>query len=142
MRSRVVDVQVVSHLNLREPAVDREFVIILAQGSGHIVNLVSGRILLAEHGDMVVSAVHGRAHQVRRAGVHADVLLVDVLLVDRLRDQAAVRSHHEPSHFGENAHVSHSMRHQDLIVHPVHSCPDLRDVSPIVLRTVGNADAP
>ena len=53
-----------------------------------------GASLLAHDGDVVIGAVHGRAHQVGGAGVHADVLLISVLFVDGLGDQ---RSRREPA---------------------------------------------
>ena len=47
-------------------------------------------MFLAQHGDVVVSAVHGRAHQVGCAGIQTDVFLIDVLLVDGRGHQRAV----------------------------------------------------
>ena len=65
-------------------AVNGKLVVVLAQAAGHVVGVVAQRVLLAEHGDMVVCAVHRRAHEVGRAGVQTGILLIGVLLVDAL----------------------------------------------------------
>ena len=62
--------------------VDGKLVVVLAQAADHIVLVVAGSVLLAQHGDVVVGAVHGRAHQVGGTGVHTDILLINVLFVD------------------------------------------------------------
>ena len=103
--------------------------------------MVAGGVLLAHHGDMVVSAVHGRAHQVHRAGVHADILLVGVLFMDRLRHQAAVGAHHEAAKLRVNRHIAHACRNQHLLVNPAHALSDDPDVVGLLIRTVGNSDA-
>ena len=69
--------------------VHRKFVVVLAQAAHHVVCVVAGGVLLAQHRNVVVGPVHGRAHQVGRAGVQTDVLLVDVLFVDGAVDTRA-----------------------------------------------------
>ena len=63
-------------------AVNGKLVVIFAQTAGHVVGMIAQRVFLAEHGDMVVCAVHRRTHEVRRAGVQTGILLIGMLLVD------------------------------------------------------------
>ncbi len=103
--------------------------------------MVAGGVLLAHHGDVVVRAVHGRAEQVRRAGVQPDVFLVDVLFADGRGHQAAVRRQHEAAHFGVERHVAHSFRNKDFLVGLLHHAPDFQDVGGRLFRAVRHAHA-
>ena len=94
MGAGVVDDQQIAHVDLGQHPVHRKFVVVLAQGPGNVVLVVAGGVLLTHDGDVVVGPIHGGPHQVGCAGVHPDVLLVDVLLMDGLRHQAAVRPKH------------------------------------------------
>ena len=82
MGSGVVDEQEISHLDLWQHPVHRKLIVVLAEGAGHIILMVAGGVLLSHDRNMVVSAVHGRAHQVHRTGVHADIFLIGMLFVD------------------------------------------------------------
>ena len=90
---------------------------------------------------MVVSAIHGGTNEVDGTGVHADIVLVDLLLVDSLGDQAAVGPHHKAAHLGANGHIAHAGRNQDLVVGRVHPLADGVDVVGLLLGQVGDADA-
>ena len=90
---------------------------------------------------MVVGAVHGRPHQVGGAGVHADVLLVDVLFVDGPGHQMAIGPQHEPAQLRTDGHVAHPGGYQDLLIGPPHPFADGGDVVGGLLRPVGDAHA-
>ena len=90
MGTGVVDVDQVADVDSGQHPVNGELVVVLAQAADHIVLVVAGGVLLAQHGDVVVSAVHGGAHQVGSTGIQTDVLLVDVLFVDGGCHQRAV----------------------------------------------------
>ena len=55
----IVDGNIVTDIDLRQHPVDGEFVVVLAQGTGHIVLVVAGLVFLAQYSDVMVSAVHG-----------------------------------------------------------------------------------
>ena len=141
MGSSVVNEQVVPLVDLRKVAVNREFIIILAQRSRHVISVVMRQLLLAKHCDVMVCAVHGRPHQVCCTGVNADILLVDMLLIDGLRNQCPVRSHHEASHLREDLYIAHAVLCQNLIIDPVHALPDLQDIIRLLVRAIWNTDA-
>src|SRR5699024_3368682 len=111
----VVDIDQIPDVDPRQHPVHGELVVVLAQAAHHVVFVVAGGVLLAQHRDVVVGAVHGRAHQVGGAGVQADVLLIDVLFVDGGGDQRAVGPGHEPAHLGKDGNVPHAGRDQDLL---------------------------
>ena len=77
----VVDADDVADLDGGQAPVDGKLVIVFAQAAGHIVDVIQQGILLAQNGDVVVGAVHSRAHQIGGAGIQTNVLSVDVLLV-------------------------------------------------------------
>ena len=90
---------------------------------------------------MVVSAIHGRADQIDGACVDTDIVLVDLLLVDGLGDQAAVGAHHKAAHLGADGHIAHAGRNQDLVVCRVHPLADGVNVVGLLLGQIGDADA-
>ena len=90
-----MDEEQVALIDLRKHAVDCKLIVVFAEGTCHIVLVVAGLVLFSHNRDMMVSAVHSRTHQVYRACVNTDVLLVGMLLVDRSCHESAVRSQHE-----------------------------------------------
>ena len=82
MSAGVVDGDDVADLDLRQASLDGKFVVVFAQTAGDVVDVIQERVLLAQHRDVVVSAIHGRAHQVGGAGVQTHVFPVDVLFVN------------------------------------------------------------
>ena len=90
---------------------------------------------------MVVSAVHGRADQVDGACIDTDIVLVNLLLVNGLGDQAAVGTHHKATHLGADGHIAHAGRNQDLVVGSVYPLADGVNVVGLLLGLIGNADA-
>ena len=137
----VVDDQQVPSLELRQHPVDGELVAVLAQGPGDVHPLRTGGVLLPGHGDVVVGAVDRRPHQVSGAGVHARVLLINMLEVEDLGHQTAVGGRHKPPQLAAQLHVPHAGGNQDLLELPAHALADEGDVVGLLLRAVGHADA-
>ena len=141
VRAGIVQDDEVAHIDFREHPVNREFVVVLAQAARHVVLVVAGGVLLAHNGDVMVRAVHGGAHQVGGAGVEADVLLVDVLLVDGRRHEAAVRGKHIAAKLREDGDVAHPGRDEHLLVRLPDALADGGDVDRLLIRAVRDADA-
>ena len=141
MGAGVVDDYQVPHVDLGQAPLDGELVVVLAKAAGDIVHMVQDGVLLAQHGDVVVSAVHGRTHQVGGAGVQADVLPVDVLLVEHGGYQMAEGRQHEPAQLGINRHIAHARGIHDLLIAHPHSVADGLDVAPGLLGAIVHADA-
>ena len=103
--------------------------------------MIAGGILLAQHRNMMVRAVHGRTHQIGGTGIHTDVFFIGVLFVDGFRHQTAIGTQQEPAQLGENGHIAHPRRDQNFLI----SLPDaFTDDGNIIFRlfgTVGDADA-
>ena len=141
MRTGVVDIDIVADVDARQVAVDRKLVVVLTQAAGHIIGAVMQRVLLAENGDMVVSAVHRRAHEVGRAGVQTGILLVGVLVVDALGNECAVGAEDEAAHLGVDGNIAHARRNEDLVERAVNALADCHDVVRLLPRLVGDAYA-
>ena len=62
MCTGVVDVDDIADFDFRQHTVDSKLVVVLAQAAGDVVLVVTGGILLAKHCNVMVGAVHGRAH--------------------------------------------------------------------------------
>ena len=132
---------------MRQLAIDGELVVVLAQIARDVVRVCDGRCglvgaaRLAHHRNVVVGAIHGRADQVDGACVDADIVLVDLLLVDGLGDQAAVGAHHEAAHLGADGHVAHAGGNQDLVVGSVYPLADGVNVVGLLLGQIGDTNA-
>ena len=136
-----MDIQQVAHLDVRQTAIDGEFIVVFAQAAHHIVHVVAGRVFLSQHGDVVIRAVHGRAHQVAGACVHADIFLIRVFFVAGGRHQRAVRSEHKAPQLGEDGHVAHARGHEHLFIGLSHPFADGGDVVFGFFRAIRNPHA-
>ena len=136
-----VNEEVVAHVDLGKRAVNGKLVAVLAQAAHHVVDVVAGRVLLAEHAHVVIGAVDGRAHEVGGAGVHADIFLVDMLLMDGLGDEGAEGRKHETAHLGEDGDVAHAGRHQDAVVGLMDALTDDGNVVAGLLGTIVHTHA-
>ena len=103
--------------------------------------MITRLVLLAHHSDVVVSAVHSRTHQVYRACVNTDVLLVGMLLVDRSCHESAVRSQHEAAKLCEERHIAHSCRNKNFLVNLSYALADDLDVVRLLVRSVRDSDS-
>ena len=141
MGTGIVDDQHIAHIDLGQHTVNGKLIIVLAQTADHIVFMVAGGVLFAQHGDVVVGTVHGRAHQVGSAGIQADILFINVLFVDGCGNQAAIRSQHKAPHLGKDGNVAHTGGHQDLLKLFADTLANGQDIIGALLRLVGNANA-
>ena len=147
MRTGIMDYKQVTHVDMRQLAIDSELVVVLAQIARDVIGVRDGRCglvgaaRLTHHRDVVVSAIHGGTNEVDGTGVHADIVLVDLLLVDSLGDQAAVGAHHKAAHLSADGHIAHAGGNQDLVVCRVYSLADGANVVGLLLGQVGDADA-
>ena len=89
---------------------------------------------------MVVGAIHGRTDQIYGARINTDIVLVDLLFVDSLGDQAAVGPHHKATHLGADGHIAHTGGNKDFVVGRVHPLADGVNVVGLLLGQVGDTD--
>ena len=141
MCTRIVDDHAVADVNLWQLAVDGELIVVLAERARDVVRVVAGLVLLAGDRDVVVGAVHGRAHEVGHAGVEADVVLVGFLLVDCRRDEPASRARDGAAALGHHGDVAEALRYHHLIVELVDALANCFEVDRLLFRAVGDADA-
>ena len=147
MRAGIVDHEHITHVDMRQLAIDGELVVVLAQITRDVVGVRNGRCglvgatRLAHYRNVVVGTIHSGTNEVDGACVHADIVLVNLLLVDGLGDQAAVGAHHKATHLGADGHIAHAGGNQDLVVCRVHSLADGVNVVSLLLGQIGDADA-
>ena len=140
MGPRIMDHQIVSHIDLRKFPVNGKLIIILAQGTGHIVYVILRCIFLSEHRDMMVCPVHSGTHEICRTCIDSDIFLVDMLLMDRLCHQMAIRRQHKPAGFGENADISHARRNQYFLIYLTDTFTDHLDIISLLIGLIRNPD--
>ena len=73
-----MDEEVIALVDLREFAVNSEFITVLTEGSGYIISMIARLIFFTEDGNVMISTVDRRTHQVSRAGIYTDILLVSM----------------------------------------------------------------
>ena len=137
----VVDDQQIADVDLGQHSVHGELVVVLAQGAGDVVLVVAGLVLLAHDGNVVIGTIHGRAHQVGRAGVHADIIFIGLLLVEDPGDQMAVGGQHKTAKLGTQGHVAHTGGDQDILIGPADPLADDGDVVGGLVGEIGHAHA-
>lgn len=77
----IVDDDIVAWNDFGEGALDGELIVVLAEGSCDIVDVVAGGMFFAEDGDMVIGTIEGGAHEVGHAGIEADIVAVGMFEV-------------------------------------------------------------
>src|SRR5574344_945460 len=141
MRARVADDDVVAPFEHGQRALDRELVVVLAEGAGHVVDGRVGRILLAGNDNLVIGAVEGRTHQVGHARVESGVAPIGALDVQDIGHEIAVRPRDAASALHEELERLQSLRRHQLVVSGMNAGADALQVHRLLVRTVGNADA-
>lgn len=89
----------------------------------------------------MVSAVHGRAHKVRHAGVQADVIFIGLLFVDGGGHQIAVGTGDAAAQLHGQGQPREPGGDDDFLVGRLYSGGDAFHVHSVLLRPVGDADA-
>ena len=139
VRAGIVDHEHITHVDLRQLAVDGELVVVLAQVARDVIRVrdrccgLVRATRLSHHRNVVVGTIHSGTNEVDGACVHADIVLVDLLLVDGLGDQAAVGAHHKATHLGVDRHIAHAGGDQNLVVGCVYALADGVDVVSLLL---------
>ena len=138
MGARIVDQQQVAQLNLRKRTLPGKLIVVLAKTAGDIIDVVRGPVPLAADGHMMISPVHGRAHQVDRAGVHADVIPVDLFFVHGMGHQPAAGAGHPAAQLRLDGDAAFR---EDLFIDLPDALADSFQIRFLFLRPIGNADA-
>ena len=90
---------------------------------------------------MVVGAVEHGAHEVGRACVNAQVVVVGLLAVDDTGHKRTERRQHVAAELRGDADVSHANGNQTLLVHLANELANEGDVVLPLVRLVGDAHA-
>ena len=93
---------------------------------------------LAANRNMVIGSVHGRTHQIHRAGIHADIIPVYFFLMDSPGHQPSAGARHPAAKFRLNAHLP---IRTDLLINPAHAFTHGLNIRFRLLRPIGNTDA-
>ena len=139
VRAGIVDHEHITHVDMRQLTIDGELVVVLAQVARDVIRVrdrccgLVRATRLSHHRNVVVGTIHSGTNEVDGACVHADIVLVDLLLVDGLGDQAAVGAHHKATHLGVDGHIAHAGGDQNLVVGCVYALADGVDVVSLLL---------
>ena len=136
-----MDHKIVSFLNLWQHPVNGKLIVILAQGSRDIVFMVAGSVLLSKHCNMVIRAIHCRAHQIDCTRVYSDIIFVRVLFMNCFCHKASVRSHHVTSKLCVNLYITHSCRDKHFLVYLSNPLTNRIDIIRLLIRSVWDTDS-
>ena len=103
--------------------------------------MIGRRILFAEHCDVVVRAVERGTHEVRHAGVKADVLLIRVFFMKNGRDEPACIAGYGAPALGPDRGAAESCRPHDVVVEPFDARADGGVIDRVLLGSVRYAEA-
>ena len=88
---------------------------------------------------MVVCTIDCRTHQISRTRIYTNILFVDVLLMNGLCHNTAIRSQHKASHLGIDGNISHSRRDKHFVKRFVDTLTDHTDVIGLLIRCIRNS---
>ena len=140
MRASIVDDDQIANVDMRQGPVNGKLVVVFAQRADDVVDMVVGLVFLAGNGDVMIRAIHRRAHQVGGAGVQPDILLINMLFMDGGGHQTAVRAGHIAAKFAGDVYM-HTGGNNHLLVQSAHIVCNLFNIRRRLLRAVGNAHA-
>ena len=112
----IVDNQKVPVVDFWKLPLNRKFVAVFAETSRNVVNMVFRKIFFSAHLNLVVCSVHSGPHQICHGSVTADVLPVDVLLVDCLRYKPAVWTRNRSSALKADFHRIKTCGNNHIVV--------------------------
>ena len=138
MGTAVVNHHQIPILDFRQCPVNGEFIVILAQRAGYVIDVIAGGIPFSAHRDVMIGSVHGRPHQVGGAGIQPYIMLIGVLVVGGMGNQPAVRAGHPAAKLGFDSHAAFW---KNFLVGLANPFPYQGDVRLFLLRPVRNAHA-
>ena len=141
MCAGIVDKQYITFFNFRHHPVNGELIVVFTQTAGDVILMVTRLIFFAQNRNMMVRTIHSRTHQIGCAGIHTDILFVDVFFVKYRCDQPAIRCQHIPAHLGKQGHISHAFWHQDFLILLAHAFADFCNIIAALIGTVRNPNA-
>ena len=94
MSTGIVDNQIIADVNLWKHTVYGKFIIVLTKRTGDIVFVVAWCIFFAEDGNMMISTVHSRTHQIAGTSVQTNIFFVNMFLMNTFCYEIAIRSKH------------------------------------------------
>ena len=141
MRPRIMDHQQIPFVNPRHHTVNGKLIIIFTQRSYYIIFVITFPILFPHHRNVMICAIHCRAHQVYGTGVHTNIFFISMLLMNRLCHKAAIRSHHKAPHFCINRRIAKARRHKHFFKHLAHAFPNYTDIIWLLPRLIRNTNA-
>ena len=137
----IMNEQIITFVNSRKFAIYSKFITVFTERSGYIVNMITRRILFAKNGNMMISAIDSRTHEVCCAGIHTNVLFVGVFLMNSLSHQSSIRSHHVSSQLCAQGYITHASRYQHLFVYFTHSFANDHNIIRFLIRLIRDTDS-
>ena len=116
-----VSAAVVNHNNiadfrLRQFAVNGKLVVVFAERTGHVAQVVGGCVFLPQNRDVVVSSVKRRSHQICHASIKTDVIFICRFFVKDFGNQIAERSCHHSSALHDDFRLFQSFLNNQFVV--------------------------
>ncbi len=133
--------EIVTDLNSWKLSIYSEFIIILTQAPCDIIGILTRFILLAKHSDMVIRSIHRRAHKIHCTCIQANIFLISVLFVDRLRNQVPIRSKHISSKLCIDRDISHTCWNKDLLKCLPYTLTDRHNIIGLLIQSVWHSHA-
>ena len=89
----------------------------------------------------MISAVHRGTHEVRCAGIYADIVLINLFFMNHRRNQVSIWAGHKAAKFRKDGDVVHFRRNEDLFIGLSYALSYQQNIRRFLLRTIGNPHA-
>ena len=135
----IVNGKNVANLDFWQITLDSKFVVVFAKRASYVVHMVAWLIFLAQHGNVMISAVHSRTHKIVHTCIAANVFAECMFQVTNCRYQISVRTGNETSRFQIQFHRRKTIRNKNVFIFLANTLADFENVEFLLLRTIRNA---
>src|SRR6056297_2134206 len=99
MGTGIVDRQDISFFDAGKLALYRKLIVVFAQRTNNIVELISRFAFFTDNVDMMIGVIHTRTHEGRHAGVNTNIVAIDVFMINRPSQQTTMGAGHKATTF-------------------------------------------
>ena len=141
MCSSIVNNEIISHINLWQHSVNCKFITILTKWTCYIILVVARLIFLTCYCNMMISTIDSWPHKIYCTCINTNILLINVLLVDSLCYNTAIRCKHKSSKLCIYCNIPHTSCCKNFIIYLMNASTDNSNIIRCLVWLVCNTNS-